>query len=366
MKLTIIQSCMLAICSSLLHGCQSSAPVDLSSLVRRPPLPYSILVTGGAFLSGGDPNDRSVFRNTFTTAERSDGEALSLEQVSRVLRDARVFVRSDTDPSDATFRAQLAGMSGPLDLSQDSMREFLSRARRDGADYLLVLEGLRDGRVIDLGINDRWPWTFALWLAFGIGAVIPDHGFTTAASLRVSLREVQTGRVVPGTRVPFSGGSLDLSLVSRGSSWWWLKMIVVPPSWIGSDQGKVVKQMRRSASQRLLFSLARYLKDASFLEDLHDFEIARVELRHVDSGLEFVISARQSLSYLRLRLNQEDLVGEVQDRFEADLLASETREDGGYVYRGVLPMTQAAGQLQVMMQTVGGEVASSTREIGSL
>ncbi len=350
-----------------LISCQSTANTDFSELAKRPALPYAVHVTGGAFLSGVETVAGSPLSSTFAgEGDEPAMEALGLAEMVDALRSARVFSHIDEDRSGQDFRHQLSALGAAMDLNDPAMRDYLSSVRASGADYLLVVQGLQDAPVVDRGINDRWPATLALWLLVGLGAIIPDHSYETTATLEIALREVQTGQLIPGTRQVLSGGPLELSLVSRGSSWWWLKMILIPPFWIGSDEAEVARKMREDTSRRLMFSMARVLKDATLEQALRDHEAAQAVCIRSENGLLVQVSAKESLSFLRLRLDSAPLAGPLFDAFERDLIASESLSGEGFLYSAEWAGAPASGRLQIRAQTVGGRVASTTIELGQL
>ncbi|MHC5066143.1 MAG: hypothetical protein ACYTG5_19460 [Planctomycetota bacterium] len=347
-------------------SCQSPQSLDFSELAEQPALPYAVRVTGGAFLDGPERIPGSPLSSTFAQDGVDAGEVLQLDDMVDALRSARVFSHVDADRSGIAFRNELSTQADALDFNDPEIREYLRAARVGGADYLLVIQGVQDAPVVDRGINDRWPATLALWLLVGLGAIIPDHSFETTATMEIALREVQTGQLIPGTRQELTGGPLELSLVSRGSSWWWLKMILIPPFWISSDEEEVAKKMREDTSRRLMFSMARFLKDSSLEQALDDFEAASATCVRTDSGLRIQVSAKESLSYLRLSLDSIAQSGPEFESFERALIASESLVNGAYEYGSEWKMTPPTGRLQILMQTVGGRVVSRTIELGDL
>jgi hypothetical protein len=98
---------------ALAGGCRSSTLAELELLAESPPLHYSVMLTGGAFVAGAEPV--APLARTYPDAGRID-EAFSLGLLRQTLERARVFERVVLDERDATDRRSLAsiGESGTL------------------------------------------------------------------------------------------------------------------------------------------------------------------------------------------------------------------------------------------------------------
>ena len=334
----------------LLGACQSPR-AELSGLAAQSPLDYAVMVTGGAFLTGGEGAG-----DTFDAAGR-DGEVVPLDEVLDVLRSGVVFRRASIDTDLAHRRAVLQQLRSPT--AEPVLLDYLQQARDDGYDFLLVVEQLQNGGIERQGVNGRWPVTLATWLLLGVGMFIPDHTFESRATLRVTVRDLQTGRVVhdPGL---FSG-PIDLSLVERSDFLGIVLSIVVPPFWVGDDDQRVRSAVGETTLRRLLVQLARDLKS----------EPVRQRLRSQTSAAFALVGARrlrvdaaESLSSLRLRPAGGALPPQLAQQFEQELLSSLRMEGSRFLYEAELPAALTAGSVQVLAATITGGVASATLELG--
>lgn len=339
-------------------ACQSPAG-ELSGLAEAPPLDYAVLVSGGAFLAG-ETNRPGTFvgppQPTATPpAAPGVGEPIPIGAVLDVLEQGRVFrrLRLDDDPAHRrALRDALAG--GPGD---PELQTFLQLARDRGYDLLLVVEELHDGPIDAQGINGRWPVTLITWILLGFGAVIPDHTFESRATLRVSVRDLQSGRVLYDPSL--SVGQIELSLTERSDFWGMLASILVPPFWVGDDPDTVRASVREVVQRRLLVSLARDLKSESGRQRLRERSAASLSLQEIAGGTELVVEAAESISQVRLR-RAAALDPAVMAAFEAVLLASMQRDGERFRYRARLPAAALGENLQVLVGTIRGEVASAT------
>lgn len=329
----------------LAAACVSPAG-ELRGLAVDPPLGYSVLVTGHVVLGGG-------IDGTFAGPDARP--PVSTADIVQVLRAGRVFLQASED-DDPVHRgevlAQLAAPQPPAELL-----EFLQRARDRGYDLLLVLEQLEDGPVDAQGVNARWPITLATWLLLGVGAFIPDHTFESRATLRVTLRDLQTGRVVHDPRVV--GGPVDLSLIERTDFLGLVASLVVPPFWVHDDEQAARAEVRNITARRLLLSLARDLKSAPVRQRLRE-RLPVIELVRAERGLELRIDVDEALTRVQLRRQGPPVDPALAEACERDLLASVTRAGDRFVYRAPLPVLPAGGPLQVLIGTIAGSVASVT------
>lgn len=348
-------SCCLTF-AALLAGCQTPSG-ELSGLAELPPVDCAVLVTGGAFLL---PDGSS--RGTFASRTTSSGEAsaaamepIPIDAVVDVLRRSAVFhrVALDVDPEHRrVVRERLrAGVADPQVLP------FLQQARNDGFDLLLVVEDLQDGPIDVQGTNGRWPVTFATWILLGFGALIPDQTFESRATLRVTLRELQTGRILHDPLLV--GGPIELALIERSDVLGLLQSIVVPPFWVGDDPQKVDTAVRDITQRRLLLSLARDLKSESVRQRLRERGAARVLLVLDADVRKIAVDSTESLSVARLR-GDPGLPDGVSEAFERELLASRSWDGERFRYEARLPADVGDRQVQVLVGTIRGSVASAT------
>lgn len=340
------------LCLCLVASCQSPT-AELSGLAQRAPLDYSVLVTGGAFLQ------RAPFGagGTFASDAEEDGgsaEPVRLADVLAVLQQGAVFhrVEVDDDAHRETVRRQLLSRG-----ADPGLLDFLQSARDSGFDLLLVVEELQDNPIDAQGINGRWPVTLVTWLLLGVGMFIPDHTFESGVTLRVTVRDLQTGAVM--TDSISSAGPIDLSLVERSDTLGVVTSILVPPFWVGSDDDRVARAVRDVTQRRLLLSLARELKSEPTRQRLRERAVAAITLQR-DRVL--TVDADESLTAVRLRpLSGQGAVDPaVAARFEQRLLASLQRAGERYVYEAPLPDGFDRGSVQVLVSTIAGSIASGT------
>lgn len=353
-----ITSIALALLTGL-SACQTAGS-EFGGLAATAPLDYSVLVTGGAFLSAD-----AAQPGTFFEPEAEDGavgaegsEPIRVDEVVAILEEGRVFRRVALDEDPEQRRAvsqQLATGSGP------ELQSFLQRARDEGFDFVLVIEKLQDGPIEEQGINSRWPVTFATWILLGVGALIPDHTFESRATLRVSLRDLQTGSALHDQLLV--GGPVDLALTERTDVLGIVISILVPPFWVGNDRENVMASVQSVTRRRLLLQLARDLKSESVRQRLRERSAAGFSLVPGPSGPELVVDAAESLSAVRLRC-EPALADDIASRFAADLLSSLENDGQRFRYRAPLPAA-ARGLVQVLVATIRGSVASATFTPGS-
>jgi len=318
---------------------------DVGALADLPPLDCSVLVTGGAFL-GADAGDGAF------AGDAAAREAIAMDAIAVALRGGAVFQRLAID-DDPARRAMIAERlrAGVVDADVVAC---LQAARLAGHDYLLVVEGLQDAAIENQGTNSRWPVTFATWILLGVGALIPDRTFESRATLRVSLRDLQSGRPLHDPLLV--AGPIDLSLLERTDVLGVLTSIVVPPFLVGDDPEAVRAAVRDTVARRLLSSLSRDLKSAALRQRLRERAPADVALLAGPAGRRVVVRASAALGGARLVAAGVD--PSAAAGFASALLASGRAEGAGFRYEAELPST--AGLAQVLVATVGGEVASAT------
>lgn len=341
-------------------GCRSTAGTDFETLADSPAAPYSIRVTGGAFVAPGSVE--SPLDATFREPGVDDSfEAIPLQEVTRALRLARTFVSVDGDQRDARTRQRLAATGPTLPLADADASQLLLEASRDGYDYLLFVESVEDGPISEFGINSRWPITAIAWLAVGIGMVIPDHTFESTARLRVTLRDVHSGEVV--YRRVLDGEPVDLALIDRADFWGILQSILVPPFWVANDEVRVARQMRQETARRMLFLLAQDLKSASCIDELRSAAPMQIDLAVGDDGLQLTCVGPEGANFVRLSV---DGVEYAPAGWRAALLASATVSQSTVSYEVSVPKPTHGRYLQVLVQTIGGRVSSSTFDLNRL
>lgn len=347
------RACLAPAVLLLLSGCQSTAD-EVLGLAQTPPLDYAVLVTGGAFrvAAAGD-------HGTFTPpdgAPSGDDEAIAMQAIVDLLRGGAVFQRVASQGSVAERRQRLAQLRAGA--TSVECQQFLQSARDDGYDLLLVVEELADGPIEAQGINGRWPVTLVTWLLLGLGMFIPDHTFESRATLRVTVRELQTGRVLHDPLL--LGGPIDLSLIERGAFLGIVISILVPPFWVGDDDQTVLEVVREVVQRRLLVSLARDLKSDLVERRLRERSIASLESIDLPRGPGIAVDSRESLSVARLRPISGTLDPAVAARFERELLASMQRDGERFRYQALLPREVERDGVQVLVGTLRGSVSSAT------
>jgi hypothetical protein len=134
--------------------------------------------------------------------------------------------------------------------------------------------------------------------------------------------------------------------------------IVVPPFWVGDDPESVRLAVRDTTRRRLLLSLVRELKSSSLRQRLRELVPADVALEERADGATVTVRSSESLAIARLR--GEGIDDASADAFVRALLASLRVEGGQYVYAAPLPAAAAGRQVQVLVGTVRGGVASAT------
>ena len=347
----------LALAALALAGCRSGGLADLSGIAAEPALPYSVLVTGGAFAEFEPDGEVAHLRRTYRPTAALD-EAIPLGTVVQVLRQGRVFVRIAGDDSDPALRAKIAAQIGPAPVHEAELQAFLERARRGGHDFLLVVERLEDGPVELRGVNGQWPITAAVWLMIGLGMVIPDHTYESKAQLHVALRDVQSGRTLYSDQ--FGSGLIDLSLIERTDFLGLVESIVVPPFLVGDDDEAVEAIIRDTASARLLVSMARDLKAPPFRSKLLQQLPARVVVVLDGDAIDVEVLDADSLSSVRVQVDATPMRGPRLETFGRALLDSAEERGGRWSYRARFPRPATGSHVQVLVQTVTGRVASAT------
>jgi hypothetical protein len=342
--------------AALLVACAGTD--DLSGVALKPPLDRAVLVSGGAFFSPL-AGSAGTFRSSDDAGARRDQgvsqEAIPFAQIVDVLERGRVFQRmvADSDPvRRSRLRAQLAEREPGLGLAA-----FLQRSREAGFDLLLLVEELRDGPIETQGTNNRWPVTFATWILLGVGALIPDRTFESRATLKVSLRDLQTGALL--LSVPIGPGPVELALTERTDFLGLVSSIIVPPFWVGDDQDAVIDSVRTTTERRLLVRLVRELKSEVFRRSLDDTGPASIQLLDGPAGPRVVVDSRESLSVVRIDGPGYRDPATIEE-FGRDLIASREIQGARFRYSAPLPEAAIRGAFQIKVGTLRGGVASAT------
>lgn len=362
-------------------------------MASQPPLPYRVLITGGAFVPvkasatevasdgdsapQGDAAEQDPLRQTYR-GELSEGgasgggltgdeampasagwsEPISLGRLAEVMRRGRVFVGVELDPRSPADR--LRWLQGARNRGGYGAEDLL--ARGSGAqDLVLVVERLRDGPVERYGINGRWPVTLLLWISVGLGAVIPDHSYESRATLVATLVDPYSGRVL--FRTVRGSGPVDLSLLERSSVWGWLMSILVPPFWVPDDDEVVLDGVRAVSASRLLVSVAREIKSVEVRQQLADAANLELQGRWSDGQLSVEVDAAEGLSLVRLLRGDQPLPALSAQLAEALDAGVSTTPEGRLLHRGQVPMPVGDGprdSLQIIVQTLAGRIRSVT------
>ncbi|MFM1873939.1 MAG: hypothetical protein RL398_3361 [Planctomycetota bacterium] len=345
---------LLLLVAWLTAACQTAAD-DLRGLADVPPLDYAVLVTGGAFRDevpataatfGAAADDGAVLR-----------EPIALGEFAELLRRGAVFRRVGEESGDVDRLARRDDLRAGA--NEARCREFLESARAAGYDLVLCVEELSDGPIEAQGINDRWPVTFATWVLLGIGMFIPDHTFESRATLRVTVRDLQSGEILHDPLL--LGGPIDLSLVERSDLLGVVTSVVVPPFWVGDDPATVADAVRDVLRRRLLLSLIRDLKSESVRQRLRERSIAAFARGSLGGVATLQVDSREALSGARLRVTEgAELDEPVVERFARALLASQRRDGARFRYEAPLPPELRDRGVQALVATLRGGVASAT------
>lgn len=355
MRVTVIVGVVFALC---LGGCASAGLPDVSDLARDPPLPYSVLVTGGAFIEPGPSAGARIPLDRTFRPVNDLSEAFSLESVVGALNTAAAFTSVEVDDAMAIDRAHRARGTQANPAAEPDVQAYLAAAREAGHDYLLVFERVEDGRVEYREVNKQWPITLVAWVLIGLGALIPDHTYESHASLQAAMRDVRTGATVAGFRV--SGGTIDLPLIQRTDFLGFVLSIVVPPFWVGDDDEDVEEVVRELAPGQMLASMVRQLKSPETLRRLERASPGVLRLEQAPDGWLVTVDAEDSLSLVRVRVDGRPIRSEEFDAFERDLLGSVVRRGDHFFYSTVYHAPPTGSRVQLLIQTVTGRVGSVT------
>ncbi len=340
-------------------SCVSTTAEDLLSLATKPALPYSVLVSGGGFVdASATVNSESPLARTFALpGERV--EAFPLERFVSRLRDGRVFVSMALDADPGAARETIASTTEEVAPGVVALRTTLSRARREGHDFLLVVEKIIDGPIDYCGVNDRWPFTCAAWL-LALGSVIPDHTYESHAQLRVSMRDVYSGRRV------FSGlvvsGPVNLNMFERCGILGFLQSVIIPPFWTLTDAENIIASVRESSIERILVSAVRRLKSAEARTALDESGPASIQIEREKRVWRVKVSAKEPISAVAVRLDGNLIDATVAEAFERSLLDSRSGGPDEYQYSALWSVS-GGRRLQILIETDAARVSSVTQSL---
>ena len=348
-------------------GSCAASPAEVNRLAKLPPLPFRMAVLGGGFLSLAErdtpalPGDGQILSRLW---EPGNAEPIAFDTIVDTLQRGRAA---------SSLLLPVAGV-GALreDLARGDAGAF-DRAREwaeaQGADLILVLEGVRDGPVRFLGVTGEWPITTVAWLMVGLGVFIPDHRYEAKVRLFASLRDAHSGRqLLPKLRV--SPTPVTLALARRTDFFGLLTSIIVPPSLVGSDEESVVAALRSDCDELIPIALLARLKDAETLDTLRaampiDLRLA-AESR---TALRVQVTSHHELQELAIEEHGaqrgQALAGQRVAAFRAALLASLRREGERFVYEAKLEGLERDGEYRVILQDAAGQCSSSTLRLGS-
>ena len=99
---------------------------------------------------------------------------------------------------------------------------------------------------------------------------------------------------------------------------------------------------------------------------LDNFGPARITVRMARRKVQVSVESSEAVSFLRMRVDQQPLVGPRVTDFEERLLASVQRQGGRFRYSADLGEPLHGQRLQVLVQTVTATIASKTTELANL
>ncbi len=355
----MIRRAVFLFCVGNFGSCTVSAFEELSSLAEKPPLPYSVLITGGGFvLPQSSQAVQGPYGATYSSADRR-GEAFELRRLREILNDTNVFVATALDPTAADQRRIYADLEAELTPSaRVDLAALQRRARRAGHDCILVVESILDGPIEARGINDRWPYTLAAWL-FALGALIPDRTYESRARLRISIRDVYSGRrVFPPIVV--EPGPIDLNMFERCGFWGFLQSVIVPPFFTSMDPETITGSVSILSIDRILISAVRRLKSAEVQDKLDSGGPATIRVVRAGPEWKITVTSREPISAVALQVDGTPIAVPVSDAFGSRLLGSRHAVAQGYEYNATCRVP-GGSRLQVLVQTDAARISSITQ-----
>lgn len=348
------------------QACENAVALSEATLAAAPPLPYRIALVGGAFLPPSvrddvgfvpepTPGGRQIYSRTYPTGV---AEPISFETIRDLLVRGRAATTLLPGAAGEEERERLAAAGA------EELRAAREVAAGNGADLMLVIEGLEEGPVEMHGVTGQWPVTTVAWLLVGLGMFIPDHRFESKVRLIASLRDVHSDRVlVPIGVVP---GTMDLALVSRARFLGILASLIVPPTLVANSVDKVVRVVRQDGDRRLLLRLLARLKDSETLEMIRARLPMRLTLRAVAKRtVEVELESVQEVQNLAIEIVQADgrlgpLAADPADAFRRSFVGSVRKSDNAWRYTSRLGGLDAGAEVRVLVQSVAGQRVSST------
>jgi hypothetical protein len=197
-----------------------------------------------------------------------------------------------------------------------------------------------------------------LWL-FALGAFVPDRTYESGARLRVSMRDVYSGKWV-GQPILVEPGPVDLNMFERCGFMGFVQSVLVPPFWTSIDDPTVVATVRYQSTARLLISLVRRLKSVEVAEQLRTSGPAMIDAQRVGAGWRLSIASTEPLSAVALRLDGQRLPFAQVSDFERRLLESGVRDGAQFKYTSTYVLPIPGRRLQISVQTEGARIRSST------
>jgi len=364
--------------ASLWASCSAGGSVqDLDYLAKFPPIPYTIALGGGAFLPA---NERVTPKPKKTADGADETDNGDVTQDERVLS-PKTFAEGDAEPitfeslRETLTKGRVASALVILPAASDEEREALAtesklgaeigsarkKAEEEGADLVLVVEGLVEAPILVQGVTNTWPVAGAVWLLVGLGGLIPDTRFESRARLNASLRDVYTGRRVLTLAV--TSDPMDLSLFQRAGFWKIVSHILIPPPLVGSDQEVVAPVVREEVVRQLLLKLVARLKSEETREQLVrnlDFRLELVEQR--GRRVQLTVQSPQEVKFLEIWINGKQEEGKPVRDFRKQFYGSRQpvpRLDL-HRYQAELSGLPKAAVVRVLVLTLSGQRVSST------
>lgn len=371
-------SALLAVSLGLLASCSAGGSVqDIDYLAQFPPIPYTIALGGGAFLpadqrvtpkpkkaeagtESGKDGDETQDERVLSPKTFAEGvaEPITFESIRKTLIQGRVasalHVLSAQTIEDREALARESKLGADLGVAR-------KEAEEEGADLILVVEGLVEAPILVQGVTNTWPVAGAVWLLVGLGGLIPDTRFESRARLNASLRDVYTGRRVLTLAV--TSDPMDLSLFQRAGFWKIVSHIIIPPPLVGSDQEVVAPVVREEVVRQLLLKLVARLKSEETREQLVrslDFRLELVEQR--GRKVQLTVQSPQEVKFLEIWINGKQVDDPSVQDFRTRFYGSRQpvpRLDL-HRYQAELRDLPKGAVVRVLVLTLSGQRVSST------
>jgi hypothetical protein len=299
------------------------------------------------------------------TYEPGTVEPIAFETVLEELRRGRLATQVWGPPLDVARREAIAFGSQQTSFVEEARRQALL----DGADLLLVLEGLREGPIDFLGVTGQWPVSSVAWLLVGLGIFIPDHRYEARIKLVASLRDAHTGRTLL-PNIVLAPGSLDIAVVTRQTFLGLLPSLLIPPPLMASDAATVRAVVREESDRRLLLRLLSRLKDPETIESLEAALPMRLRLTPLGDGrLQVAVLTELEIAAAEVELRRPGgerggVPPSVLDAFRSGLLAARRVEGERLGYSAELTGLPKTGQVRIVIQSIAGQVVSATVALG--